>query len=291
MTVPTDVARDLARSIAAVLLAAAILDRRLHRPRPPLVPALVVAFLGLALVGRARRRRRRPRRGQRPAGEAFGGAYSVDALTTFLDLLFVSIVALTIAFAPDYLEERDLPVAEFAAVLVFAMSGAMLIAGSADLLVLFLGLELMVLPGYMLAGYHKTDGYSTEGAIKYFLLGSFSVGDLPVRARVHLGPDRHDDASTAWPTQLAAAIAGGGAAVARPRDGPRVPHDRRRVQDRRRPVPLLDAGRVPGLADAGDRLPLGRAQDRRVRADHPAVRRGARAARGRLELVIIVLAR
>ena len=54
------------------------------------------------------------------------------------------------------------------------MSGAMLIAGSADLLVLFLGLELMVLPGYMLAGYHKTDGYSTEGAIKYFLLGSFS---------------------------------------------------------------------------------------------------------------------
>ena len=32
----------------------------------------------------------------------------------------------------------------------------------------------MVLPGYMLAGYHKTDGYSTEGAIKYFLLGSFS---------------------------------------------------------------------------------------------------------------------
>ena len=50
----------------------------------------------------------------------------------------------------------------------------MLIAGSADLLVLFLGLELMVLPGYLLAGYHKTDGYSTEGAIKYFLLGSFS---------------------------------------------------------------------------------------------------------------------
>ena len=59
-------------------------------------------------------------------------------------------------------------------VLLFAMTGAMLISGSADLLVLFVALELMVLPGYMLAGYHKTDGYSTEGAIKYFLLGSFS---------------------------------------------------------------------------------------------------------------------
>ena len=105
---------------------------------------------------------------------AFGDAYVVDGLTTFLDLLFVSIVAFTIVFGPDYLEPRGLPLAEFAVVLVFAMTGAMLISASADLLVLFIALELMVLPGYMLAGYHKTDGYSTEGAIKYFLLGSFS---------------------------------------------------------------------------------------------------------------------
>ncbi len=117
--------------------------------------------------------------GQEPLPKvAFNGAYVVDALTTFLDILFVTIVAMTIAFAPDYLEERDLPVAEFAAVLVFAMSGAMLIAGSADLLLMFLGLELMVLPGYVMAGYHKSDGYSTEGAIKYFLLGSFSSAIL-----------------------------------------------------------------------------------------------------------------
>lgn len=105
---------------------------------------------------------------------AFGGAYSMDALTMYLDLLFIAIVALTVVFAPDYLVPRGLPVAEFATVLLFAMAGAMLIAASTDLLMLFLGLELMVLPGYLLAGYHKTDGYSTEGAIKYFLLGSFS---------------------------------------------------------------------------------------------------------------------
>jgi NADH-quinone oxidoreductase subunit N len=107
-------------------------------------------------------------------GEAYGGAYRVDALTTFLDLLFVAIIALTLVFAPDYLAPRDLPIAEFAVVLMFAMTGAMLLAASTDLLLLFLGLELMVLPGYMLAAFHKTDGYSTEGAIKYFLLGSFS---------------------------------------------------------------------------------------------------------------------
>ena len=107
-------------------------------------------------------------------GVAFGGAYKVDALTTFLDILFISIIAMTIVFAPDYLLPRKLPVAEFATVLVFAMCGTMVIAASADLLLLFIGLELMVLPGYLLASYHKSDNFSTEGAIKYFLLGSFS---------------------------------------------------------------------------------------------------------------------
>ncbi len=157
----------LAPFIAAILVALAILTVDFIFPGRK-VPALVATFAGLALVavlvvitGQS-------------TFEAFGGAYDVDPLTTFLDLLFISIVAFTMAFAPDYLEERGLPVPEFAALLVFAMSGAMLLAASGDLLILFLGLELMVLPGYVLAGYHKSDGYSTEGAIKYFLLGSFS---------------------------------------------------------------------------------------------------------------------
>jgi NADH-quinone oxidoreductase subunit N len=127
-----------------------------------------VALLGLGLVAVL------TALAGRTPGQAFAGAYTVDALTTFLDLLFISIVGLTIVFAPDYLEPRDLPIAEFAAVLVFALTGAMLIAASTDLLVLFLGLELMVLPGYLLAGFAKRDSLSTEGAIKYFLLGSFS---------------------------------------------------------------------------------------------------------------------
>ena len=105
---------------------------------------------------------------------AFGGTYKVDALTTFLQLLLIGVVALSILFGPDYLGPRNLPTAEFATVLVFALTGAMLISASADLLVLFIALELMVLPGYLLAAYHKSDAYSTEGAIKYFLLGSFS---------------------------------------------------------------------------------------------------------------------
>ena len=158
---------SLAPFIAAVLVAAAIIVTDFIFPGRK-VPALIVTFLGLGLVAALT-----ALVGQTES-TAFRGAYVVDPLTTFLDMLFLSIVALTMAFAPDYLEARGLPVPEFGAIIVFAMSGAMLIAGSADLLVLFLGLELMVLPGYILAGFHKSDGYSTEGAIKYFLLGSFS---------------------------------------------------------------------------------------------------------------------
>ncbi len=157
----------LAPFIAAVLTAAAIILVDLAAPGRK-VPALAAAFAGLAVTALLV-----AITGQTGA-TAFRGSYVVDPLTTFLQLLFIAITALTIAFAPDYLEERGLPMAEFAAVIVFAMSGAMLLAASADLLVLFLGLELMVLPGYLLAGYHKNDGYSTEGAIKYFLLGSFA---------------------------------------------------------------------------------------------------------------------
>ncbi len=152
---------------AAILVAAGIIVADIVAPGKR-GPVLVVALVGLAIVGLLTIVT------GSTAATAFGGAYKVDDLTTFLDIIFIGIVALTILFGPDYLTPRGLPLAEFAAVLVFAMTGAMLLAASADLLVLFIGLELMVLPGYLLAGYHKSDGYSTEGAIKYFLLGSFS---------------------------------------------------------------------------------------------------------------------
>jgi NADH-quinone oxidoreductase subunit N len=104
--------------------------------------------------------------------------YTRDLLTALLDLALISIGILTLLFAPDYLTPRKLPLAEFTATLIFALSGGMLIAGGQDLLVLFIGLELLVLPGYLLAGFAKRDGLSTEGAIKYFLLGSFSSAIL-----------------------------------------------------------------------------------------------------------------
>ena len=128
---------------------------------------------------------------------------------------------MTIVFAPDYLLPRNLPIAEFAIVLIFAMTGAMLIAGSADLLLLFLGLELMVLPGYLLAGYHKTDALLDRGRDQVLPARLVQLGDLPVRAGLRVGPDRHDADQQRRPGQpgiaqaLAAIVAGDGAAVGR----------------------------------------------------------------------------
>ena len=104
--------------------------------------------------------------------------YTRDLLTSLLDVTLIMVGILTLLFAPDYLTPRKLPLAEFSATLIFAISGGMLIAGGQDLLILFIGLELLVLPGYLLAGFAKRDGLSTEGAIKYFLLGSFSSAIL-----------------------------------------------------------------------------------------------------------------
>ncbi|HLA15859.1 MAG TPA: NADH-quinone oxidoreductase subunit N [Candidatus Limnocylindrales bacterium] len=154
--------------IACVLTACGVLVADLIAPGRTRV-AIAIAFGGLVVVAAAVVL-------VADGGDvsAFGGAYTVDGITTFLDAVFIATIGLTIAFAPDYLVPRDLPMPEFTTILLFALTGAMLIAGSTDLLLLFLALELMVLPGYMLAGFAKRDALATEGAIKYFLLGSFS---------------------------------------------------------------------------------------------------------------------
>ena len=77
-------------------------------------------------------------------------------------------------FAPSYLVPRRLPLGEFNAILRFSLLGMFVLGRLADLITLFLGLELMVMPAYLLAGFHKTDRFSNEGGLKYFLLGSFA---------------------------------------------------------------------------------------------------------------------
>ena len=107
-----------------------------------------------------------------------GGFYKVDDLSVFLKGATVVIGILSALFAPSYLRTRRLPLGEFNAVLLFSLLGMCVLASASDLITLFLGLELMVMPSYVMAGFHKTDRYSNEGGLKYFLLGSFASAIL-----------------------------------------------------------------------------------------------------------------
>jgi NADH-quinone oxidoreductase subunit N len=108
----------------------------------------------------------------------YAGFYVVDDLSVFLKGATILIGILSALFAPSYLLVRRIPLGEFNAILVSALIGMCVLASSSDLITLFLGLELMTMPSYLLTGLHKTDRYSNEGALKYFLLGSFASAIL-----------------------------------------------------------------------------------------------------------------
>ncbi|MDP9467828.1 MAG: NADH-quinone oxidoreductase subunit N [Chloroflexota bacterium] len=104
----------------------------------------------------------------------FAGFYRVDDLSVFFKAASVVIGILASLFAPGYLAQRRLPLGEFNVILLFSLTGMFVLASASDLITLFIGLELMVMPAYLLAGFAKTDRYSNEGGLKYFLLGSFA---------------------------------------------------------------------------------------------------------------------
>ncbi len=108
----------------------------------------------------------------------FAGFYRVDDLSVFFKVATVIIGILAALFAPGYLVQRRLPLGEFNVILLFSLTGMFVLASASDLITLFIGLELMVMPAYLLAGFHKTDRYSNEGGLKYFLLGSFASAIL-----------------------------------------------------------------------------------------------------------------
>ncbi len=108
----------------------------------------------------------------------YEGFYVVDDLSVFLKGATVLIGILSALFAPAYLIVRRIPLGEFHMILVSALIGMCVLASSSDLITLFLGLELMTMPSYLLTGLHKTDRYSNEGGLKYFLLGSFASAIL-----------------------------------------------------------------------------------------------------------------
>lgn len=107
---------------------------------------------------------------------AFGGMILVDTYSSFLQALFLVTAILGVALAYDYLDRMSIQRGEYYSLLLFATSGMMLMAMAGDLIVVFLALELLSIPLYVLSGFARPRRASEEAAMKYFLLGAFSSG-------------------------------------------------------------------------------------------------------------------
>jgi NADH-quinone oxidoreductase subunit N len=105
---------------------------------------------------------------------AVGGAIAVDGYSVFFMILVSSAVVLSALIADGYLRREGLDGPEFYVLALLSASGAMIMAAANDLIVIFLGLEILSIALYVLAGYHRRRAESGEAAMKYFVLGAFS---------------------------------------------------------------------------------------------------------------------
>jgi NADH-quinone oxidoreductase subunit N len=108
----------------------------------------------------------------------FAGAIRVDALGTVSNIALCVTAILSILMAYTYLKNRGLEHGEYYVLILLSTSGAMLMAMAQDLIVLFLGLEVLSFALYVLAGFARTEARSEEASIKYFLLGAFASAFL-----------------------------------------------------------------------------------------------------------------
>ncbi|MCS7065589.1 MAG: NADH-quinone oxidoreductase subunit N, partial [Fimbriimonadales bacterium] len=97
-----------------------------------------------------------------------------DNIAVLLNLAILVSSGLVLLFADDYLRARNIRYGEFYPLLLFATAGAMIMLSSTNLMVIFLGLEVLSLALYVLTGLARAEARSEEAALKYFLLGAFA---------------------------------------------------------------------------------------------------------------------
>jgi NADH-quinone oxidoreductase subunit N len=112
------------------------------------------------------------------AQNAFDGMLVVDGFALFLQAIFLLSAVLGVLIALNYLPRRGIERGEYYTLLMFTTSGMMFMAMASDLIVVFLSLELLSIPLYILSGFARPRVDSEESAMKYFLLGAFASGFL-----------------------------------------------------------------------------------------------------------------
>ncbi|KIH77604.1 NADH dehydrogenase subunit N [Geoalkalibacter ferrihydriticus] len=105
----------------------------------------------------------------------FYGAVQLDKFATFFNIIFLLAAGLTILMSEDYLKREGYAIGEYYPLILFTTAGAMWMASGTDLMTIFLGLEVLSVSLYVLAGMFRGQLRSNEAGLKYFLLGAFST--------------------------------------------------------------------------------------------------------------------
>ncbi len=111
-------------------------------------------------------------------GTAFSGQYVADSYSSFMKLLTLLGGALGLLLALDWNEKEGLGRFEFSVLVLYATLGGMVMVSANDLMATYLGLELLSLPLYVIAAFHRDDARSSEAGLKYFVLGALASGLL-----------------------------------------------------------------------------------------------------------------
>jgi NADH-quinone oxidoreductase subunit N len=109
---------------------------------------------------------------------AFGGSFVVDGFASFLKILAVLGSIAALIMSADFLKVRERRKFEYPVLILFATAGMLMLISAADLIALYLSLELMNLALYVLAAFDRDNVRSTEAGLKYFVLGALSSGML-----------------------------------------------------------------------------------------------------------------
>lgn len=110
--------------------------------------------------------------------ESFGGSVVLDNFATFFKMMFLVAAGLAVLISDSYMEREGCNHGELYPLILFSVVGMMLMASGTDLMTIFLGLEVMSVSLYVLAGFNRANKKSNEAGLKYFLLGAFSTGFL-----------------------------------------------------------------------------------------------------------------
>ncbi|HET6772844.1 MAG TPA: NADH-quinone oxidoreductase subunit N [Acidimicrobiales bacterium] len=108
----------------------------------------------------------------------FGGAYAVDNFALVLKALFLVAGYVTVLLSTNYIAEGDYAEGEYYFLLLSSILGMTVMASARDLITIFVALEMLSIPAYLLAGWRKRDPKGNEAGVKYYLMGVFATGVL-----------------------------------------------------------------------------------------------------------------